>query len=47
MPRSPQKWPFPDRTLLGLDRDTHGRVVYPFKSCFDSSKWTWLCGLPM
>ncbi|KHG13080.1 hypothetical protein F383_09928 [Gossypium arboreum] len=21
MPKSPQKWPFPNRTLLGLDRD--------------------------
>ncbi|KHG06419.1 hypothetical protein F383_32921 [Gossypium arboreum] len=24
MPKSPQKWPFPNRTLLGLDRDTPG-----------------------
>ncbi|KHG06047.1 hypothetical protein F383_32268 [Gossypium arboreum] len=22
MPKSPQKWPFPNRTILGLCRDT-------------------------
>ncbi|KHF98586.1 hypothetical protein F383_37773 [Gossypium arboreum] len=22
MPKSPQKWPFPNRTILGLSRDT-------------------------
>ncbi|KHG23378.1 hypothetical protein F383_29888 [Gossypium arboreum] len=22
MPKSPQKWPFPNRALLGLGRDT-------------------------
>ncbi|KHG00610.1 hypothetical protein F383_39005 [Gossypium arboreum] len=44
MPKSPQKWPFMDRTILGLDRDT---PVGHARSCFDSAKWKRPCGLPV
>ncbi|KHG13206.1 hypothetical protein F383_10826 [Gossypium arboreum] len=47
MPKSPQKSSFPNRTLLGLERDTPEHVVYPCESCFNSAILTRSCGLPL
>ncbi|KHG13133.1 hypothetical protein F383_19980 [Gossypium arboreum] len=44
MPKSPQKWPFLNRAILGLNRDT---PLCPCKSCFDLAKWTRPCDTPV
>ncbi|KHG15923.1 hypothetical protein F383_03495 [Gossypium arboreum] len=44
MPKSPQKWPFPNRTILSLGRDT---PVCHARSCFDPAKWTQSCATPV
>ncbi|KHG06866.1 Fluconazole resistance 1 [Gossypium arboreum] len=47
MPKSPQNWPFLNRVILGLGRDTPMCVVYPCKSCFDPAKGTRPCDTPV